>query len=59
VELGDDVTYPVRRVVSISFHMPACDVLEFSEILFVLGLKNNLLLVSCMIDVKWRVTFEG
>jgi hypothetical protein len=59
VELGDDATYPMRGVGSISFQMPLGDVLELSDVLFVPSLKKNLLLVSCMIDVQWRVAFEG
>jgi hypothetical protein len=31
VELGDDATYPVRGVGSISFQMPSCDVLELDN----------------------------
>jgi hypothetical protein len=59
VELGDDATYLVRGVGSISFQMSLGDVLELSDILFVLGLKMNLLLVSCMTDVQWRNASEG
>jgi hypothetical protein len=39
--------------------MPLGDVLELSDILFVHGLRKNLLSVSCMTDVQWRVAFEG
>jgi hypothetical protein len=42
VEFGDDVAYPVRGVGSISFQMPS------SDVLFVLGLMNNLFSVSCI-----------
>jgi hypothetical protein len=59
VELGNDATYLMRRVGYISFRMPSSDVLELSDILFVLGLRKNLLLVSCMTDIHWRVAFEG
>ena len=59
VELGDDSTYPMRGVVSISFHVSSGDVLELDDILFVHGLKKNLLQVSCMTNVHWRVAFEG
>jgi hypothetical protein len=48
VELGDDATYPMRGVGSISFQMPSGDVLELSDVLFVPGLKKNLLSISCM-----------
>jgi hypothetical protein len=59
VELGDDATYPMRGVGSISFWMPSSDVLELSDVLFVPGLKKNILSVSCMEDHQWRVAFEG
>ena len=39
--------------------MHLCDILELSVILFDLGLRKTLLLVSCMIDIRWRVCFEG
>jgi hypothetical protein len=51
MELGDDATYPVRGVGSISFQMPSGDVLELSDILFVPSLRKNLLSVSCMTNV--------
>jgi hypothetical protein len=48
VELGDDATYPMKGLGSISFWMPSSDVLELNDVLFVPGLKKNLLSVSCM-----------
>jgi hypothetical protein len=39
--------------------MPSSDVLELNDVLFVLGLKKNILSVSCMIDLQCRVAFEG
>jgi hypothetical protein len=59
MELGDDATYPVRGVGSISFWMPSGDVLELDHILLVPGLRKNLLSISCMTDIHWRVAFEG
>jgi hypothetical protein len=51
----------VREVRSISFQMPSGDILELSDILFlcVPSLKKNILSISCMMDVQWRVAFEG
>jgi hypothetical protein len=45
VELGDEATYLVRGVGPISFQMPLGDVLELDNVLYVLGLKKNLILV--------------
>jgi hypothetical protein len=59
MELGDDATYLLRGVGSISFQMPSGDVLELDHILLVPSLRKNLLLVSCMTYIHWRVSFEG
>jgi hypothetical protein len=48
VDLFDDATYPMGGVGTISFQMPWGDSLELIDVLFVLGLKKNILLVSCM-----------
>jgi hypothetical protein len=50
VDLGDDATYPMKRLVSISIRMPSCDVLELNDVFFILGLKKNILSVSCLVD---------
>jgi hypothetical protein len=59
VELGDDATYPMKGLGSISFQMPSGDVLELNDVLFVPSLKKNLLSISCMEDLQCRVAFEG
>jgi hypothetical protein len=59
VELGDDASYHVRRISYISFQMPSCDVLELSDVLFVPSLMRNLLSMSSMEKVQWRVAFDG
>jgi hypothetical protein len=40
LELGDDATYPVKGLDSISFQMTSSQVLELKDVLFVLGLKK-------------------
>ena len=50
VEFGDDATYLMREVSSISFLTPKSDVFELINVLFVLGLKKNILSISCMVD---------
>ena len=57
-EFGNDATYLVRGFGHISFQMPLDVVLELDFVLIILVLKKNLLLVSCMTDVQWRVAFE-
>jgi hypothetical protein len=59
VELGDDSMYPMKGVGSISFHIPLGYFLELSDVIFVPILKNNILLVSCIVYVQWRISFEG
>ena len=39
--------------------MPSSDVLELDNILYVSRLRKNLVLVSCMTNIHWRVSFEG
>jgi hypothetical protein len=51
VNLGDDVTYPMRGVGSISFQVPSGDVLELNDVLVFTGLNNYLLLISCMTNI--------
>ena len=46
-----DDTYHGRGLGSISFHMPLGDFLELGNVIFVLELKNNIIFISCMIDV--------
>jgi hypothetical protein len=38
--------------------MPSGDVLELNDVSLGLGLKKNLLSVSCIIDVEWGFAFE-
>jgi hypothetical protein len=57
VELGDDVAYIVTRI-NISFWMPAGNVLELHDFLFVHGLMKNLFFVSTIMDLKRLVEFN-
>jgi hypothetical protein len=52
VELGDDATYLVKGVGSISFQILLGDVVKLSDVLFIPVLKKNLLLVYCMKNVQ-------
>lgn len=58
VELGDDATYSVIGMGSISFYMPSGDVLELHDVLFVPRLSKNVLSVSCLTDLKCVVEFD-
>jgi len=57
VELGDDATYYARRVGSISLRTPTSDILELNNVLYVSGLKKNLLSISCVADLHCMAKF--
>ena len=60
VELGDDATYAIKGVGSTSFQLDSRIVLHIEEILFVPGLKKNLLSILDLEDKGFKVTFmEG
>jgi hypothetical protein len=59
VVFGDDATYIVTGVGSISFQIFSSDVLEFNDVPIVISFKSNILLVSCMTILQWRVSFQG
>jgi hypothetical protein len=54
---GNDSTYPVTRVGSVSFHMPSSGILELNDVLYVPSLTNSLLSGSCMIGLQCMVEF--
>ena len=57
VELGDDAKYLVKGVESTSFQLDLGAILHMNDILFVLGLKKNLLSISALEDKGFRVAF--
>ena len=57
VELGDDATYAIQGVGSTSFQLYSGVILHIEEILFVLGLKKNLLSISALEIKGFRVSF--
>lgn len=56
VELGDDATYAIQGVGSTSFRLDSRIILHIEAILFVPGLKKNLLSISALEDKGFRVT---
>jgi hypothetical protein len=58
MELGNYATYPLRGLGSISFWTPSTGVLELNDVLFVLGLKKNILLVYCMVELHCVIKFD-
>ena len=59
VELGDDATYPIARVGSISFLMPSGDILELTGVLYVPSLTKNLLSILVITNLRYMVDFDG
>jgi len=57
VELGNDAKYTVKGVGTILFQLELGSSLEVKDMLFVLGLKKNLLSVSIMEDKGFVVEF--
>ena len=57
VELGDNSKYAVKGVGKTSFQLETGDQLHMSNVLYVPGLKKNLLSISSLEDKGYRVTF--
>jgi hypothetical protein len=58
VELGDDKCYKIEGVGSISFRLEYGARLHIDEVLYVLGLKKNLLSVATLEDKGYWVIFK-
>ena len=57
VELGDNTKYAVRGVRKTSFQLEIGDCLHMSNVLYVPGLKKNLLSISALENKGYRVAF--
>ena len=57
VELGDDSTYKIEGVGSTSLQLDSCTILHINDILYVPGLKKNLLSIASLEDKGHRVLF--
>jgi hypothetical protein len=58
VELGDDGRYPMVGLLSISFQMLVREFLDLNEVIYVLGMHKNIILGSCLTDLKHKVEFD-
>jgi hypothetical protein len=58
IELGDDKCYKIEGVGSISFRLKSGEMLHVDEVLYVLGLRNNLLSVATLEDKGYWVIFK-
>jgi hypothetical protein len=59
VELGDDAKYSIARVGTIPFHLKLGNFLDFDDVLFVPGLKKNLLSILDMEDNGFAIEFKN
>ena len=59
VELVNDASYLMTKVGSISFHLPSSDFIELDDVLYVLGLTNNHISISTMINQRCVTEFDG
>lgn len=57
IELGDNAMYSVAALGTIAFKRGSYDLLEVKDVLYVPGLKKNLLLVSQIEDKGLAITF--
>jgi hypothetical protein len=58
VELGDDAKYAVKGEGTFTFHLESGGSLDAHDVLYVLGLKKNLLLVLAIEDMHFPVAFQ-
>jgi hypothetical protein len=57
IELRDDKRYKAQGVGTISFQRELCKTLRFADVLYVPGLKKNLISVSTLEDKGYEVNF--
>ena len=58
VELGNDASYEIKGVGSTSFLLDSSTILHINDILYVSGLKRNLLSVGVLEDKGYEVIFK-
>jgi hypothetical protein len=57
VKLGDDYQYPIKGVGQSSYKLDSGKPMKMKEVLFVPGLKKNLLAISALDEKGYRVAF--
>ena len=55
--LGDNATYPVKGIGTVTLHLNQGQTLHLQEMLYVLDLKKNLVSIYVMEDKGFKVTF--
>ena len=57
VSLGDDYQYPIKGIGKASYKLDYGNTLKMKEVLYVPGLKKNLLSISALDKKGYRVAF--
>jgi len=57
VKLGDDFQYTIKGIGEASYRLESGKVMNMKEVLYVLGLKKNLLSISALEEKGFRVDF--
>ena len=57
VSLGDDYQYPIKGIVESSYKLDFGTSMNMKEVIYVLGLKKNLLSISTLDNKGYRVFF--
>ena len=57
VVLGDYETYTMKGTISTSLQLESGDTLHMNDVLYVPGMKRNLVSISTLEDKGYRVTF--
>ena len=57
MELGDNFRYVVKGVGSVLFQLEFRDSIHMRDVLYILGLKKNLLSISTLENRGYKVTF--
>ena len=58
MELGDEKSYAVKGLGSTSLKLKDGGKIHLNNILYVLGLKKNLLYIYCLEDKRDKIAFE-
>ena len=58
VVLGDDANYIVKRYEATSLQLESNDTLYLSDVLYVPGMKRNLVSISALEDKGYKVAFS-
>lgn len=56
--LGDNSSYLVKGFGFVSFHLDYGEIIHIHDVMYILGLKKNLVSISALVDKGMRVAFH-